>query len=184
MFHIDELKLYLHCALEDGQSWDQPLSLDSFLLEGVASGPLPVSTEISLAKIGLKLIGHTVTSFGNLRQDTKEYTEFSYRFFGTVVIDKPNWGSEVVLDFELTKLNACTYLSARATCEWRDLFDIKGLTVSDVIASLLACFSLSKEYFSCADLPWESRSHQELFSQTLSSSQMHSSNWVMAHFSI
>ncbi|KAF8122693.1 hypothetical protein EV363DRAFT_1553609, partial [Boletus edulis] len=129
---VSKPKLNIHASFGEQQRWSAPLSLHSFILEGVFPG-LTVSpvSGLTLTSIGVRLLGIRGFSFTPEPHST---LTFGFGVFGTMKLKVPGSVVPLNLDYEMgltgRTVNLCAEISGSI---WEDALGVKGLLLEDVV---------------------------------------------------
>ncbi|KAF8434528.1 hypothetical protein L210DRAFT_3410298 [Boletus edulis BED1] len=167
--------LSIHASFGEQQRWSAPLSLHSFILEGVFPdlSISPVSG-LTLTSIGVRLLGIRGFSFTPEPHST---LSFGFGIFGTMKLNVPGSVVPLDLDYEMGLTGRTVNLGAEISGSiWEDALGVKGLLLEDVVFG--TTFSTTS--------PWKSFSFDvsATFSYMSSQAYLRGSYAAGGHFSL
>ena len=125
---VDKPVLSIHASFGEQQGWNAPLSLHSFILDGVfADLTISPISGLTLTSIGVRLLGIRGLSFTPEPHST---LSFGFDVFGTMKLDVPGSVLPLDLDFEIGVMGSVVSLNAEISGGiWEDALGVKGLLV-------------------------------------------------------
>lgn len=129
---VQKPRLDVSCLLE-AADWHNPLSVSSFVLEGVFADIHAVPCKgLEFTRIGARIIGYnSIRVVNSALAMSKAY---GFGLFGQMHIDVPGRTLPLELDFDLSKLGNAFHLAASLKVDWDHAFGVPNLTVSSHLA--------------------------------------------------
>jgi hypothetical protein len=128
VLNVQEPIVHVHAGLGLKQGWGKPLSVSSFIFDGLLPGiQLNICDGFTLTSIGIELLG-----IHRMERVPKPHSVINYGFalFGSFNIDLPGSVTPLELDYRIFEIGGYVHLSSDLGGEdWIEPLGIRGLRV-------------------------------------------------------
>ncbi|KAI0258477.1 hypothetical protein BC834DRAFT_847332 [Gloeopeniophorella convolvens] len=127
---VENPRLDISCLL-GAADWHKPLSISSFVLEGVFADIHSVPCKgLAFTRVGVRIIGYNALAFVNGVMEMRN--TYGFGVFGQLHIDVPGRTIPLELDFDVSQVGIIFQLFASLKADWEHAFGVPNLTLKQV----------------------------------------------------